>query len=166
MLSMIQLYRSHVGRVYRYMLVRAGDVQQAQSLTAQAFEAAQDRWARFTGDEPFAAWLMRIARDQLAEHARRQRLSPALKVAVSPPQAGERLQLKQVTLALAALPADCGDALALRVFAGLSAQEVGQVMGKSAADAKRLVYRAVRELQALPAAADEGQDWIEIEMKL
>ena len=53
------------------------------------------------------------------------------------------------------LPADRAEALALRLFAGLSAAEAAQVMGKSEAAVKMLVHRAVRDARARLAPAGE-----------
>ena len=58
-----------------------------------------------------------------------------------------RLQLARVSRALQSLDAQQAEALALRLFGGLDAAEVGQVMGKSQAAAKMLVHRGLRQLQ-------------------
>jgi RNA polymerase sigma-70 factor (ECF subfamily) len=47
-------------------------------------------------------------------------------------------------------------ALALRVFGGLSVAEVAQVMGKNDAEVKMLIRQAVRELLAQLALVGEG----------
>ncbi len=67
----------------------------------------------------------------------------------------DRLQIEQVAQALRALNPERAEALALRIFGGLSVAEVARTMGKSEAAVKMLVYRAVRDLQAHLAYGSE-----------
>jgi RNA polymerase sigma-70 factor (ECF subfamily) len=155
-----ELYRRHVNRVYGYLLARLGDVALAQDLTAQTFLAAFEGIAGWRGQGPPAAWLLGIARHKLMDHLRSEyrsrRESVSLDEAAAlahpdpPPEqlVAERLRREQLARALRALAPERAEALALRVFGGLSAAEVGRVMGKSEAAVKMLVHRAVRDLQA------------------
>jgi len=69
-----------------------------------------------------------------------------------------RLRLEQVARALRAIAPERAEALALRVFAGLSPAEIAAVMGKSEAAVKMLVSRAVHDLrQRLGGEADETE---------
>ncbi len=58
-----------------------------------------------------------------------------------------RLRLTQVTHALRALPIEQAEALALRIFGGLSITEVSQVLGRSEPAARLLVYQALHDLR-------------------
>jgi len=49
-----ELYRRHLSRVYRYLLIRVGDVHDAQDLTAQTFLAALEGIAGYRGRGNFA----------------------------------------------------------------------------------------------------------------
>jgi len=161
-----QLYRRHLDRVYRYLLVRLADVQQAQDLTAQTFLAAFEGLARYRGDGEFAAWLLSITRHKAADAMRRRPLTVPLEAATdvlssepSPEQVvAARLRLEQVARALRAIAPERAEALALRIFAGLSPAEIAAVMGKSEAAVKMLVSRAVHDLrQRLGGEADETE---------
>jgi RNA polymerase sigma-70 factor, ECF subfamily len=150
-----ELYRRHLERVYRYTLARLGSVEVAEELTAQTFLAAFEGIGTYRGQSVFIAWLLTIARNKVADYYRRRRETVPLDVVTHvahpdplPEQVvAERLRLEQVAYALQALSPDRAEALALRIFSGLSAAEVGTIMGKSEAAVKMLVHRAMRDLQ-------------------
>ncbi len=164
-----QLYRRHLDRVYRYLLVRLADVHQAQDLTAQTFLAALEGLARYRGEGEFAAWLLAIARHKAVDAMRHRPPTVPLEDAAtmlsrdpSPEQVvAARLRLEQVARALRAIAPERAEALALRVFAGLSPAEIGAVMGKSEAAVKMLVSRAVRDLRQ---RLGDGADGMEAEL--
>lgn len=62
--------------------------------------------------------------------------------------APDQPQLDTIRQALQRLAPDRAEALTLRVFGGLSAGEVAQVLGRSEAAVKVLVRQALRDLQA------------------
>jgi RNA polymerase sigma-70 factor (ECF subfamily) len=150
-----ELYRRHVDRVYRYLLARAGETPLAQDLTAQTFLAAFEGLAGYRGRSEFPVWLLGIAHHKLMDHYRRQKETVSLEVADELAHPGapveqlvaERLRHAQLARALKQLAPERAEALALRIFGGLSAAEVARVMGKSEAAVKMLVHRAVRDLQ-------------------
>ena len=158
-----ELYERHHARVYRYIIARVGDVHQAQDLTAQTFLAALEGIAGYAPRGRFAGWLLTIAHHKIADHFRRRRSSMPLESAAEiehpdPPLehvVANRLQIEQVARALQALPPERAEALALRIFSGLSVAEVARTMGKSEAAVKMLVYRAVRDVQAHLAFGSE-----------
>lgn len=160
-----ELYRRHVNRVYRYLSVRVGDVHDAQDLTAQTFLAALEGIAGYRGQGNCAAWLLGIARRKAADHFRRDRTTLPLDAAAHVPDPNplpdavveQRLRLERVARALRSLSPDRAEALALRVFGGLNAAEVGRVMGKSEAAVRMLVHRAVRDLRERLAPATEAE---------
>ncbi|MCC6189043.1 MAG: sigma-70 family RNA polymerase sigma factor [Anaerolineales bacterium] len=150
-----ELYRRHVARVYRYLLVRIGDTAEAQDLTAQTFLAAFEGIANYRADSAFVAWLLGIARHKVADYFRSRRPDLPIETAMSIPSpdlqpedhAIARLRLELVRQSLLKLASDRAEAITLRFFAGLSALEVGQVMGRSEAAIKMLVHRGLRDLK-------------------
>jgi RNA polymerase sigma-70 factor (ECF subfamily) len=150
-----ELYGRYVDRVYRFVLIRTGSVPDAQDLTSQTFLAALESIGAYGGRGSFGGWLFGIARHKLADHYRRRRpevpLDDAEELHYPDPSPEEvvdaRLQLARVSRALRSLDAQQAEALALRLFGGLDAAEVGQAMGKSQAAVKMLVHRGLRKLQ-------------------
>jgi RNA polymerase sigma-70 factor (ECF subfamily) len=72
------LYDRYVDRIYGYALRETRDVATAQDVTAATFEKALRHIRRFRrGEMGLAPWLYRIARNEIAQHFRRdRRLSP------------------------------------------------------------------------------------------
>ena len=159
------LYRRHVNRVYRYLLIRVGDVYDAQDLTAETFLAALEGIGGYRGQGDFAAWLLSIARRKAADYFRRGRTTLPLEAAAHVSDSNplpdavveQRLRLEWVARALRGLSPDRAEALSLRVFGGLNAAEVGRVMGKSEAAVRMLVYRAMRDLRERLAPDTEAE---------
>lgn len=151
-----EVYRRHVTRVYRYLLARVGNVPDAQDLTSLTFLAAYESVSSYRGEGSYAAWLLAIARRKAADHFRRNRrwlpLEAALRLPHSGPtpeeSAAEYSRREQLLGAFRRLGANRAEALSLRMFGGLTALEVGRVMGKSEGAVKMLVSRALRDLRA------------------
>jgi RNA polymerase sigma-70 factor, ECF subfamily len=149
------LYQQHVEGVYRYLLVRTSSIQDAQDLTAQTFMAAMHSLKLFRGDGRFAAWLIGIARRQVAMHFRSRKPLISLEAADALPDptaspddlAAQSVQTDQVIAAVRALPADRAEVVALRSFAELSVPEIAHVMGKSEPAIRMLLHRAIGDLR-------------------
>jgi RNA polymerase sigma-70 factor, ECF subfamily len=160
------LYRRHLDKVFRYCLMQVGDMHQAQDLTSQTFLAALEHIETYRGNGAFRAWLLGIARnkvrDQYDSHRSTLPLEAALHIpssTTSPEQLVEvRLRLAHVMRALGQLASDRSEALALRIFAGLSLAEVGAVMERSEAATKMLVHRGMSDLRARLACYDEDNE--------
>lgn len=150
-----ELYRRHMERVYRYLLARVGNVQDAQDLTSQTFLAALEGITGYRGQGYFPAWLLGIARNKLNDHFRRDRSPLPLEVAAHVPHpgavldelVGQQLQVERLARALQALSPDRAEALTLRIFGRLSPAEIAKVLGKSEAAVRMLIHRAVQDLQ-------------------
>jgi RNA polymerase sigma-70 factor (ECF subfamily) len=150
-----ELYRRYLPRVYRYVLAQLGDQYQAQDVTSQTFLTAFESIATFRGTGAFSAWLLTIARHKVVDSKRRQKAVAPLEEAAhvasrepSPEQiAVTHLEIEHVLRTLQTLAPERAEALALRIFGGLTSTEVAAVMGKSEAAVKMLVYRAVHDLQ-------------------
>jgi RNA polymerase sigma-70 factor (ECF subfamily) len=159
------LYRRHLDRVYRYLLARLADHFLAQDVTAQTFLAALEGIGSYRHDGSVSAWLLGIARKKAVDALRRQRGTLPLESATglaSPQPSPERVvaarvELQQVVKALRAITPERGEALALRVFGGLSVAETARVLGKSEAAIKMLVLRATQDLRTR-LAPGEGED--------
>lgn len=151
-----ELYQRYAQQVYRYLLVRTGNVDDAHDLTSQTFLLAMERLHNYRGEGNFAAWLLGIARHKSVDQYRRRKPETALETAVSLPDAldepdeliDRKLVLEQVGRKLQILAPERAEALALRLFAGLEVAEIAQIMGKNEAAVRMLVFRGLRDLQA------------------
>ncbi len=149
------LYHQVADRVMRYIAVRVGSRQVAEDLAAQAFVEVLEALRRERGGRNLQAWVFGIARHLVADHYRHRRRTTSLEAARNVAAAGpalaeiadQELKLEHVAAALQALAPDRAEALALRIFGGLSTVEAAQTMGRSPQAVKMLVYRGVQDLQ-------------------
>jgi RNA polymerase sigma-70 factor (ECF subfamily) len=147
------LYHREAPLVMRYLVAAVHDTATAEDLCGDTFCRAWDGWARFQGDDAAArGWVMRIARNRLVDHVRRNRrvTFEALPDQVSSGSGtvaavAERLDLRR---ALAGLSADERDLLAMRL-AGLSHVEIGEVQGRSEEAVKKSWQRTLLKARNL-----------------
>jgi RNA polymerase sigma-70 factor (ECF subfamily) len=150
-----ELYRRHVTRVYRYHIAHTGNINDAEDLTSQTFMAALEGLRSFRGSGSFAAWIMGIASRKRALFFRGSKPEVSLEAALHVPNPGlptdkaaaQRLRMDHIRGALRQLSPDRSEALILYYFGGLSIQETGRVLGKSAAAVKMLLSRGLRDLR-------------------
>jgi RNA polymerase sigma-70 factor, ECF subfamily len=158
-----ELYRRHAPRVYRYLLSRVGDVDQAQELTSETFMAAVQGIAHFRGQSTVSTWLLGIARHKAADQFRRRHETVSFELLRDLPHPDSspdealvgKLRLEQVRRALATLSPERAEAIRLHVFAGLSLPEVAHAMHKSDPAVRMLFHRALADLRARIAPALE-----------
>jgi RNA polymerase sigma-70 factor (ECF subfamily) len=153
--AFVALYRRYLSRVYRYVYRRVGNQQDAEDVTASVFIEALECLEDYREQGSFAGWLFTIAHHRVADHYRQQKegisleeVLPALNSGPGPEAlALQRDRLERVAQALDELTAERQEALALRFFGELSNKEVAQVMDRSEAAVKMLVYRTLRQLR-------------------
>lgn len=150
------LYQKYASQVYRYLLVRVGNRDDAQDLTSQTFLAAMERLHTYRSQGHFAAWLLGIARHKVMDQYRRHRPEVELDTAVFHPDGSDapdehidrQLIIEQVARKLQTIAPDRAEALSLRLFAGLDVPEIARLVDKNEAAVRMLVFRGLRDLQA------------------
>ncbi|NMB55749.1 MAG: RNA polymerase sigma factor [Leptolinea sp.] len=145
------LYRRYVDRVYAFHLVRTNSREEAEDLTSQTFLAALEGIASYRRQSSFPVWLFSIARRKLIDHYRRPVNMPLEMVdemnAGLEETVDHRLQLQQVSSALARIDRERGEALSLRIFGQLNTTEISHLLSKSEGAVRNLVYRALQDLR-------------------
>ena len=164
--AIAELYNTYFPRVYRYMLVRTGNVSDAEDLTEEVFIRVLDALERFEWRQvPFSAWLFRIAHNAVVSHQRRDGsrgrfspLSPSLPVNTQGPEEAveARLALDEVMEATRNLPEAQRKVIALRFGAGLSVAETARALGKSGGNVKVIQHKAIVKLREL--LVDKGPE--------
>jgi RNA polymerase sigma-70 factor (ECF subfamily) len=152
------LYSGHRESVFRYLRARCSNDDDALDLTAATFERAFVAIAKYRPlGAGFSAWLLRIARNAAIDHGRRHRARPApatLREAEGQPAqddpeataiaSDDHRRLREL---VRALPEPQRDALALRYSAGLTARQIGAVIGKNEEATQKLIARALSDLK-------------------
>jgi RNA polymerase sigma-70 factor (ECF subfamily) len=142
--------------VHRYIASRVHRPSDAEDLTQLVFVKALEALPRYQSRGiPFGGWLFRLARNTVIDHVRTRHDHVDLDSAIG--QAGReagpdeltvaRQELDEVAEALAALTDEQRDAIALRFFAGLSAREAAEVMGKQEGTIRGLQFRGIAALR-------------------
>lgn len=152
------LYQRYRDRVYAYLRTRTRTPEDAADLTQQVFLQALDALPRYRiRGVPFAAWLLRIARNvAINEHKRRREtvtwdllpepLHPHLSDSTEA-QVLQREAVVQLHEALSACDASAREVLALHFAAGLTVRETAAVVGRSEAAVKKQLTRTIRALK-------------------
>jgi len=100
---------------------------------------------------PFAAWIMRVARNAALDYLRARRQIPVEEVRTPEPTDGQAAFERRQSLidALAALPAEQRRVLCLRHISGLSPPEIAERLGKTESAVHGLHHRGREALKAL-----------------
>jgi RNA polymerase sigma-70 factor (ECF subfamily) len=142
--------------VYRFVATRVRRPSDAEDLTQLVFVKALEALPRYEArGVPFGGWLFRLARNAVIdfvrtshEHADLAKSGDRAAHDAGPDElAVIRQEIDAVGAALARLTEDQRDAIALRFFAGLSAREAAEVMGKQEGTVRGLQFRALAALR-------------------
>jgi RNA polymerase sigma-70 factor (ECF subfamily) len=146
-----ELYQKNFERVYAYIARRVGNRDEAEDLTSEVFHRALANLARFEWrGAPFAAWLLRIAANALADRwqrAARERGNPA------PEQAAE-FNLEEIERRarlfrlVEGLPADQRRVIVMRFTEQRSIREIAQELRRTEGAVKQLQFRGLENLRA------------------
>jgi RNA polymerase sigma-70 factor, ECF subfamily len=157
------LYDLYVARVYAFCAVHSTSREDAEDLTAQTFERALHAISHYEErGQPFSAWLLRIAANAAANHARRPTTVPLR--SDGPPHRGDDDAAATARQAeswveeweradwiedhLAALPPDQQRVVQLRFYEDRSFLDVAAQMGRSEGAVKQLLRRTLTALRA------------------
>lgn len=148
--ALAALFDLYVDRVYGYALHILERREDAEEVASDAFLRAFRRAADYRGDCPFAAWLFTITRNLCRDRLRQPRLPmlPELGDEAVDTDEPERARIRvDVRKALAALPEDYRDVLILCDVQEWDIREAAEVLDRTPAAAKSLLYRARRALR-------------------
>jgi RNA polymerase sigma-70 factor (ECF subfamily) len=150
-----KLYDLHAPSIYRYVLSRIGNVQEAQDITSQTFLKALEMLPLYKHRGYFSAWLFSIARSKYIDHFRKHNQETRAFInkdletepdVLSTVVGRERLTILNDILRL--LPEDEQDLLRLRNVAELSFTEIAEILKKNEGAIKKRYYRLLARLQS------------------
>jgi RNA polymerase sigma-70 factor (ECF subfamily) len=142
--------------VYRFIASRVHRPSDAEDLTQLVFVKALEALPRYESrGVPFGGWLFRLARNAVIdfvrtrhEHAELGTVAERAHGDAGPDEiAVIRQELDAVGAALATLTDEQREAISLRFFAGLSAREAAEAMGKQEGTVRGLQFRAIGALR-------------------
>ena len=158
--ALASLYDSHINQVYRYTLARVGNVHDAEDVTEEIFLKMLNGLSSYQWRKvPFAAWLMRIARNEVISFARRNgKRSQDTELPDGlidhnnndPAEATEKiLALEDLRHAVKLLPEAQREVIILRFASGLSVADTARSLSKNENNVKVLQHKGMQRLQLL-----------------
>jgi len=164
------LFDVYYGPVYRYVASRVGRPSDAEDLAQLVFVKALESLPRYEQrGVPFGGWLFRLARNVVIDHVRTRREHVTLDVIVEKSTDDQgpdelavlRQEMDSIAHALRRLTPEQREAVELRFFAGLSAKEAAEAMGRQEGTVRGLQFRAIaalsRELGIAPDIDELGR---------
>jgi RNA polymerase sigma-70 factor (ECF subfamily) len=154
------LYVRHADDVHGFVQSIVHDHHEAEDITQNVFAKLMKAIHKYEEREvPFAAWILRVARNAALDHLRSKRQVPVDEVRIA--DAGyDRTSFecsRSLKEALATLPEAQRQVLVLRHIAGLSPNEIAERLGRTEASIQGLHHRgraalkdALRELEMAP----------------
>ncbi len=151
-----EVYEINFERVYGFIARRVGDRDAAEDLTSEVFHKALANLRRFEWrGAPFAAWLLRIAANAIADRAQRTGRELAIE---DPPQLTEEasadIGLEEVERRarlfrlVGQLPEDQRRVIAMRFAEEKSIREIAEELERTEGAVKQLQFRGLQSLRA------------------
>jgi RNA polymerase sigma-70 factor (ECF subfamily) len=152
--TIAELYDRHGLRLYRYALLILADATAAEDVVQDAFYRLALARRRLVADVEIVGYLTRIVRNEAYSVLRRRRRAPPAATTLLEPISPAASEEERMVLneALRALPPEQREVIYLKVFEGLTFQDIGARCGISlntAASRHRYALAALRtHLQA------------------
>jgi len=145
-----ELYRQHVGDVYRYTYAVLGNHADAEDVTQTTFVNALRALERGETPEDPSRWLIVIAHNLVRQRWRQAAARPALvELETDVPDSSDEddgVELEELVRALQRIPETQREALVMRELEGRSYREIAILLGLSTSALETLLFRARRSL--------------------
>jgi RNA polymerase sigma-70 factor (ECF subfamily) len=145
------LYVRFADDVLRYVRSFVHDHHEAEDITQNVFAKLIDGIKKYEQREvPFAAWILRVARNAALDQMRARRAIPTEEVRVADDGSAEtgRERGRALRHALEQLPDEQREVLVLRHIVGLSPLEIANALDRTESSVHGLHHRGRRSLQA------------------
>lgn len=161
------LYSRHGDDVLKFVQSIVRNRHDAEDVTQEVFAKLMRAIQRYEEREvPFAAWIMRVARNAALDHVRSRRQIPVEEVRISE-NGHEQTSFETLYAfkrAVAALPESQRQVLVMRHIGGLSPGEIAERLGKTEASVQGLHHRgraaltlSLRALGVSPVTAEPAR---------
>ena len=147
-----EIYKRYAGYVYKYLLSLTGNEDISEEITQETFYQAVKNINRFDGSCRISTWLCAIAKNQLAAYTRKHPEHEGLESLTQTAESTEDLaqQNSEKTRLYAKIhscPEPYREVLYLRLIAGLSFREIGEILAKTENWSRVTFYRAKEMLK-------------------
>jgi len=151
-----RLYEDHAQALFGFLAYRTGDRALAEDIMSEAFERALRARKRYDPRKASAkTWIYSIALNCLRDNQRRQaaesramdRVGVPTGTELHDPGLGRAEDRDEVHRALAGLPAEEREVVALRFGGELTAREISSLLSERETTVEGRLYRALRKLR-------------------
>lgn len=148
------IYDVFVEKIYKFIYYKTGHRETAEDLTSQTFFKALNKINTFKVNDNFSAWIYRIARNLVIDHYRTKKndnniddmwdLSAQEDLELDTDNKHKILAVKEY---LQELKKEQREIVIMRVWEGLSYQEIAEIIGKSEGSVKMTFVRTIKKLR-------------------
>lgn len=160
-----ELYDLYMPRIYRFVLLRTRQKEDAEDLTHHVFMNAWQNLHRYESRGfPFGSWLYRIATNAVIDHYRTARVHAPLEaipeeVLSEPNGMGEAvdtaIDLHRVRVMLTKLESDQQNVLLMKFVDDMTNREIAEALGKTEGAVRVIQHRAIKKLKELHESTKE-----------
>ncbi|HOX96752.1 MAG TPA: RNA polymerase sigma factor [bacterium] len=149
-----ELYYRYLDKIYRFVFFKTMHKETAEDLTSQIFIKVYEKLNTFDLTQSFQPWIYQVARNTVIDFYRARHEHANLDDCWGLPGADEKQQQEQrwdlgrVKEYLEKLSAEQREIVLLRLWEGLSYQEIADLLGKSEAACKMSFSRAIAKIRA------------------
>ena len=156
-----QLYDKYIKKIYSFIYFRTHHQQTAEDLTSISFNKALEKINKFNSQKGnFSSWLYQIARNTVIDHYRTNKNETNINDIWDlnsnndiPADLDNRLKLEKIAEYLKLLNQKQRELIIMRVWDGLSYQEISAITKKSESSLKMTFSRAMKTLRQENALA-------------
>ena len=144
------LYENNCERIYAFIVRRVGDRHEAEDLTAEVFHSALKNIGRFEWrGVPFAAWLYKIASNEIVDRSQKTARQPRLDPTDDPREpCWEEIENRARLFRMVdQLPSDQRRVITLRFAEERSIREIAQQLKRTEGAVKQLQFRGLQNLR-------------------
>lgn len=150
------LYDYYQPKIYRFVLIKVGQREEAEDLTHEVFLNAWQNINRYKDlGFPFGAWLYQIARNKVIDHYRTRKSTVNLEnvdpnsisVTAAEWNPDSKLEIERLMAAVRQLKPDYQDVIIMRFVEDLPIKETADAVGKTEGAVKLIQHRAIKELK-------------------
>ncbi len=153
------LYDRYIEKIYSFVYYKTQHRETAEDLVSQIFLKAVKNLKKFdTSKGTVQAWLYQIARNTVIDHYRGQKQDKNIDDIWDLPMSSNierdldaKLKLEKIEKYLSTLKSEQRDVLIMKIWQGMSYEEIAEILGKSEASCKMMCSRSLRQLrEAMP----------------
>ena len=158
--ALTQIYEDNFDRIYRYIVLKIGDRNEAEDMTQQVFLNVIKAIPGYKSKGmPLSSWLYRIAHNQVVDYFRKKSkkqfvpLDERIESGDDDPlrETEKKMQVEELSQATKQLTKAQQEVISLRFAGELSIAEVAKMMGKSTGAVKALQHSAIVALRRVMA---------------